>query len=160
MAKEKYHDKGYKELLSKRRNFINFLRHFVKKTWVGLLDEESLHLCDKGFVDSFFRELESDLIYYAKVEGRPVYFYVLLELQSSVDYTMPFRVFKYIAAILMRVFNDTPEEERSRADFCLPAVVPIIFYNGDGGWFVKQSFKEVTVQQVTNKILKKSIYKT
>jgi len=142
MAKENYHDKGYKTLLSKKRHFIKFLRHFVKKDWVGLLDEDSLHLCDKGFVDSFFKELESDLIYSAKIKDNTVYFYVLTELQSTVDYTMPFRMLKYIFAILMRVFDDTPEEERGRADFRLPAVVPIVFYNGDAGWVVKRSFKE------------------
>ena len=99
MAKENYHDKGYKALLSKKRNFMKFLRHFVNKDWVELLDEDSLHLCDKGFVDSFFKELESDLIYSAKIKDNTVYLYVLTELQSTVDYTMPFRMLKYIFAI-------------------------------------------------------------
>ena len=62
MAKDNFHDKGYKELLSKKRNFIKFLRHFVNSEWVNHVDEENLRLCDKGFVDSFFKELESDLI--------------------------------------------------------------------------------------------------
>ena len=47
MAKENYHDKGYKELLSKRRNFVKFLRHFVKSEWVKHVEESDLHLCDK-----------------------------------------------------------------------------------------------------------------
>jgi len=52
MAKENYHDKGYKELLSKRRNFVKFLRHFVKSEWVKHVEESDLHLCDKEFIDS------------------------------------------------------------------------------------------------------------
>ena len=142
MAKDNYHDKGYKELLSKKRNFMNFLRHFVDSKWVSQIDEETLHLCDKGFVDSFFKELESDLIYSAKAADKDVYFYVLTELQSTVDYTMPFRLFKYVAAILMRVFEDTPQEKRERSDFRLPAVVPILFYNGDERWVLSQNFKD------------------
>ena len=142
MAKENYHDKGYKELLSKKRNFIKFLRHFVKSEWVKYVDEDSLKLCDKGFVDSLFDELESDLIYSAKVSERDVYFFVLTELQSTADFTIPFRLFRYISAILSRLFNDTAEVIRERADFRLPVVVPIVFYNGPKGWFVTRKFKD------------------
>ena len=42
MAKDNYHDEGYKELLSKKRNFIKFLRHFVKNECVNSVDESSL----------------------------------------------------------------------------------------------------------------------
>jgi len=142
MAKDNYHDKGYKSLLSKRRNFIKFLRHFVKYEWVKLVDEDNLSLCDKGFVDSFFNELESDLIYSAKISGQDVYFFVLTELQSTTDYTIPFRLFRYISAILSRIFNDTAEKVRARADFRLPVVIPIVFYNGASNWFVTRNFKD------------------
>jgi len=142
MVKENYHDKGYKLLLSKKRNFIKFLRRFVKDDWVRHIDERSLRLCDKGFIDPFFKELESDLIYSAKIDGRDVYLYILTELQSSVDFTMPFRLFKYIAAILMRVFNDTPANERERAGFRLPLVIPIVFYNGRDKWFATRNFRD------------------
>jgi len=143
MAKDKnYHDMGYKELLQKKRNFIKFMRHFVKKEWVQLIDEGSLQLCDKGFVDSFFDELESDLIYRAKISERDVYFFILTELQSSPDFTIPFRLFRYISAILTRTFGDTPTKERERKDFRLPVVVPIVFYNGTKGWYVTRNFKD------------------
>jgi len=142
MAKDNYHDKGYSALLSKKRHFIKFLRHFVNSEWADHVDEENLHLCDKGFVDPFFKDLESDLIYSAKVADRDVYFYILTELQSTVDYTMPFRMFKYMSAILMRAFDDTPQNKRERADFRLPVVVPILFYNGDDRWVVSQNFKD------------------
>jgi len=142
MAKDNYHDKGYKELLSKKRNFIKFLRHFVKKECVNRVDESSLRLCDKGFVDPLFKELESDLIYSAKIADKSVYFYILTELQSSVDFTMPHRMLKYIWAILDREFNNTPENERKRADFRLPLVVPILFYNGENKWHVTRNYKD------------------
>jgi len=130
------HDKSYKTILSKKRNFMTFLRQFVKADWVKYVDEDSLHMCDKAFVDPFFDELESDIIYRAKISGTDVYFYVLTELQSSVDFTMPFRIFYYMAAILKRVFNDTEENKRKRASFKLPVVIPIVFYNGSGKWNV------------------------
>ena len=121
---------------------MNFLRNFVESKWVAQIDEDSLTPCPKGFIDKIFGELESDIIYKAKIAGREVYFFVLTELQSTVDYTMPFRMFKYIAAIFMRYFNDTPEGVRERAGFRLPAVVPILFYNGNDKWTVPRNFKD------------------
>jgi predicted transposase/invertase (TIGR01784 family) len=117
-------------------------QNFVHYEWVKNIDESSLKLCDKGFVDSFFKELESDLIYSGKINGRDVYFYVITELQSTVDYTMPYRVFKYISAILIREFENTPKDERERAGFRLPIVIPILFYNGEEKWTVPRNFKE------------------
>ena len=142
MAKENYHYKGYKELLSKKRNFIKFLHHFVNYEWVKRVDYSSLQLCDKGFIDSGFDELESDLIYSAMVEGKLVYFYIITELQSTVDYTMPYRVFRYIAEILKREFENASEKDRKRAGFRLPVVIPIVFYNGEEKWTAPCSFKE------------------
>ena len=142
MTREDFHDKGYKELLSKKRNFINFLRHFVKYAWVGLIDEDSLELCDKEFVSRFFDKMMSDLIYSVKIEGRYVYFFVLMELQSTPDNTMPFRIFEYTSAILSRAFYDTPKEVRERKGFRLPVVVPVVFYNGANDWAVTGRFRD------------------
>ena len=136
------HDKGYKAVLSKKRNFKAFLSQFVDMDWVKMINEDDLVLCDKGFVDPFFDELESDLIYRAKLAGTEVYFYVLLELQSSVDHTMPFRMFYYVAAIMRRAFIDAMKNERERAGFKLPIVVPIVFYNGNESWTAKGNFAE------------------
>lgn len=35
-----------------------------------------------------FKEEEADLIYKANIEGRDIIFYILLELQSKVDFRM------------------------------------------------------------------------
>jgi len=142
MVKDNQHDKNYKSVLSKKRNFMSFLRQFVKKDWVKKVDEDSLMLCDKGFVDPFFDELESDIIYKVKIADTEVYFYVLLELQSTVDQTMPFRVFYYIAVILRRVFKDAMKKEREKAGFKLPVVIPIVFYSGEASWTPKMDFSE------------------
>ena len=142
MAKDDYHDKGYKELLSKKRNFINFLRHFVKHSWVSLIDEESLELRDKEFISKSFDKMMSDLIYSVKIEGHDVFFFVLTELQSTPDNTMPFRILEYTTAILSRVFYDTAKHVRERKSFRLPVVVPIVFFNGTSDWVVAGRFRD------------------
>ena len=143
MAKDNYyHDKSYKELLSKKRNFLTFLHQFVKKGWVKKIDNDDLILCDKGFVDPFFDEVESDIIYKVKIADTEIYFYVLLELQSTVDYTMPMRLQYYMDMIRRRVYLDTMKNEREKAGFRIPIVIPIVFYNGSENWTSKMSFSE------------------
>jgi len=142
MIKNNHHDKSYKIVLSKKKNFMTFLRQFIKKNWVKNIDPDSLELCDKGFVDPFFDELESDIIYKVKIQEVDVYFYVLLELQSFVDQTMPFRIFYYMAAIWKRVFNDVMKNEREKVGFKMPIIIPVVFYNGSNGWTPKQRFSE------------------
>ena len=136
------HDKGYKRIFSKKQHFLHFLGKYIKADWAANIDEDDLTLIDKSFIDADFKQKESDVIYRAKIKGREIIFYVLLELQSSVDYTMPFRLLKYIVALLKRIFNDTPKEKREAKGYRLPAVVPIVLYNGSDKWTAVQSFKE------------------
>ncbi|SHE96387.1 Putative transposase, YhgA-like [Desulforamulus putei DSM 12395] len=69
-------------------------------------------------------------------------FYVLLELQPTVDHTMPFRLLQYMLEIWRDVYNNTPEKERRRKGFRLPAIVPAVIYNGERGWTARRSFRE------------------
>jgi predicted transposase/invertase (TIGR01784 family) len=69
-------------------------------------------------------------------------FYVHLELQSETDFTMPFRLLTYMTELLRRLFAETEEKVRARKDFRLPAVVPIVLYNGNDEWSCVKSFKE------------------
>jgi len=136
------HDKGYKRIFSKKQHFLHFLGKYIKADWAASIDEEDLTLIDKSFIEADFKQRESDVIYRAKIKGREIIFYVLLELQSSVDYTMPFRLLKYIVALLKRIFNDTPKDEREAKGYRLPAVVPIVLYNGSDKWTAVRNFKE------------------
>ena len=142
---ENIHDKGYKRLLSKKRNFLNMLKDFIGESWVGQISEEDLVLIDKEFILKDFKEKEADVIYSVKLkdaDNTEVLFYCLIELQSSVDYTMPFRLLIYMVELLKRVFLDTDENIREQKDFKLPAVIPIVLYNGADNWTAVRSFKE------------------
>ena len=79
---EHIHDKGYKSLFSEKKNFLAFLKKYINLVWVNNIDERDLTLVDKSFVDSSFREKESDVIYRLKTSEGEIYFYVILELQS------------------------------------------------------------------------------
>ncbi|MDR1206517.1 MAG: Rpn family recombination-promoting nuclease/putative transposase [Peptococcaceae bacterium] len=139
---ENIHDKGYKRILSKKRNFLDLLKHHIKAQWVDRISEDDLELVNGEFILKDFRDKEADIIYRAKIGAQDVVFYVLLELQSGVDQTMPFRLLIYMVELLRRVFADTDEDTRELKSFRLPAVVPIVLYNGGGEWSAVHSFKE------------------
>jgi hypothetical protein len=86
------HDKGYKNLLSYKQVFLELLDSFVDQGWVAELERSQIIRINKKFVYPEFIEKEADLIYQLKLNGRDVIFYLLLELQSSVDFQMPYRL--------------------------------------------------------------------
>lgn len=139
---EHIHDKGYKRILSKKRNFLNLLKNFVKESWINQITEDDLEIIDKEFIPKDFQERESDLIYKVKLKEREVIFYFMIEMQSTVDFTIPFRLLIYITELYKRLFLDTPEIERERKGFQLPAIIPCILYNGGSEWTAVKNFKE------------------
>jgi predicted transposase/invertase (TIGR01784 family) len=136
------HDKGYKRILSRKQNFLHFIKKYIQADWVDNINENDLIPIDKSFIDAEFKNKESDVIYKIKLKNKEIIFYVLLELQSSVDYTMPFRLLKYMTELMKREFDNIPQNKREAIDYRLPAVVPIILYNGSDNWTAVKSFKE------------------
>lgn len=97
------HDKGYKRDLSIPKEFLHFLKKYVGADWTKNLYESQLRLCDKEFIDKDYDGKNADIIYeIAKPSGEKVYAFVLQELQSTVDYTMIFRILIYIVNNLLR----------------------------------------------------------
>jgi predicted transposase/invertase (TIGR01784 family) len=139
---EHIHDKGYKRILSKKENFLSLLRDFIAEPWVFDLKPDDLELVDKEFITAEFKGKEADVIYQVNRKNEKMLFYCLIELQSSVDHTIPFRLLVYMVELLKRVFDDTEPIIRERADFRLPAIIPIVLYNGAGKWTAVKSFKE------------------
>ena len=137
------HDLGYKSVLSNKKNFIDFLKGFVKKDWVKLINEENLILVDKEFILEDFKEEEADIIYRVDLEGNEIIFYVLLELQSTVDFRMPIRLLLYMTEIYRDELKNTDEKLKKRKDYRLPAIIPLVLYNGKNNWSAARSFKEI-----------------
>lgn len=137
------HDKGYKKDLSRPGEFLHFLKKYVGADWMLELEESQLSLCDKEMLERDYEGKEADLIYRVCMhDGKDVFIFILQELQSYVDYTMVFRILVYVVNTLVKYFLDTDRKERERADFRLPAMVPIVFYNGTGQWTASTSLRE------------------
>lgn len=137
------HDVGYKHIFSHKATFLEFLRSFTKKEWANLIKEEDLILVDKSYILSDFEEEESDILYKVKIDDKEVIFYVLLEFQSKVDFQMPMRLLFYMTEVWRDILKNTDKNQRKRKAFKLPAIIPIVLYNGKNKWTANMNFKEM-----------------
>ncbi|MFD2116963.1 Rpn family recombination-promoting nuclease/putative transposase [Paenibacillus yanchengensis] len=124
------HDTSYRFLLSSKKLFVDLLRSFVKRGWVQEVNEEQVEEIPHTFVLQDFKRQEADLVYRVKLQGQDVIFYLLLELQSSVDYRMPYRLLLYQVEIWRYLLQNEATLIANRKSFRLPPIVPIVLYNG------------------------------
>ncbi len=122
------HDSGYKKLFSNRTIFRQLLETFVNQEWVHSLDFDKCEPLDKSFISEHYKETESDLIYKVQFQDREVYIYILIEFQSTVDPFMALRVLNYITNFYMDFLVNNSGVNK------LPAVFPIVLYNGSTAW--------------------------
>ena len=142
-------DKGYKKLFEHKEMFLEFLQTFVHQDWVKDIHENDLVKVDKEYVLEDYRKKESDIVYRMKLnntatgEEREVIFYILLELQSSVDRIMPYRLLMYMVQIWKNELTNVKYTDSQNKNFKLPAIVPIVLYNGTSDWDAVLRFRDL-----------------
>ena len=134
------HDSGYKKLFSNRTIFRQLIETFVNQEWVHSLDFDSCEPLDKSFISEHYKETESDLIYKIQFQDREVYIYILIEFQSTVDPFMALRVLNYITNFYMDFLVNNRDVKK------LPAVFPIVLYNGEARWTAPVNLSELIEQ--------------
>ena len=67
---------------------------------------------------------------------------MLLEFQSSIDYSMPIRLLFYMIEIWRDILKDVKAEAIKKKEFKLPAILPIVTYNGMDKWHVPRRFQD------------------
>jgi predicted transposase/invertase (TIGR01784 family) len=139
------HDLGYKELLSCNQLFLELLDSFVDQSWVKEIDRDNIIRIDKSFIDEKYLKKEADLVYQLQLNGRKIIFYLLMELQSTNDFLMPYRLLQYMVGI-WRYYLKNQSKAAKRKNFRLPMIVPLVVYNGAGNWTACHSFKETLSQ--------------
>jgi predicted transposase/invertase (TIGR01784 family) len=139
MDEEKFHDRGYKSLFSHPRMVEELIRSFVKEEFVQDIDFSTLTRTFNSFVTEEFREREADIIWQVSIKGRPIYFYLLIEFQSTVDRFMVLRLLSYLLLFYLELIKDEKVRNADR----LPAIFPILLYSGTEKWTAAQSIEEL-----------------
>ena len=122
-------------LLGNPDAFCRFMRSLVDEKFAQKIQPENIEQVNKSFVSKEGHEYESDLIYKVMIDSKyEAYFYILMEFQSSPDRLMPLRMLNYVVQFWQSL-------ESAKAGK-LPAVFPIVLYNGDQKWIATTEILE------------------
>ncbi len=139
----------------------DLIKNFVKERFVEHIDFSTLKELKTRFVSGKGIVRESDMMFELQIKGEKIYFYVLLEFQSTVDKFMPVRMLTYIMLFYQdwlkkqieykrKIKEKEKKGELDKADIeaiyetiQLPAVFPILLYNGDREWTTPSELKEL-----------------
>ncbi len=131
-----FHDTGYKELFSHPEFVEALLDGFVPHPISQMLDYRTLNSEPSHYITPLFDERLEDAVWSVqfKPDGgdqqRTLYLYILLEFQSGVDMLMPLRMLHYSASF----YHQLLKENRQVRTGPLPAVFPVVLYNGSPRW--------------------------
>ena len=143
---EQVYDRGFKGEFLKTKYFLHFLRKYVKLPLADFLKESDLIAANGEHQGRDFLDRRSDVVFRVQNGEREIYFFVALELQAKMDFSMPMRMFFYLSDIIRESFTNADKQQRERKDYQPPAVVPIVFYSGRREWTAKKSFRKYTYQ--------------
>ncbi len=122
------HDKIFKEILDDKEEAVNFinenLKLFDKKYKLKTNDIEKYN---RNFITQNFSNMESDIIY--KKTDQNIFF--LIEHQSTIDYSMPYRILKYNMAIME---SSIDKKKVKNKNYKLPIIYSFVIYTGNKKW--------------------------
>ncbi len=93
------HDTTFKFLLKNKKELLLLVKDILKYSWADEIDEESIEFDDSEFVTQHFSQLRADIIAKAKLKDKEVYFYILIENQSTVKRDMAQKILKYMVSL-------------------------------------------------------------
>lgn len=127
------HDKVFREVLSIKEEALYLINKALK---LEKEIKEEIELYNNKFITSKYEYRESDIIY--KVKDKNIYF--IIEHQSTVDYSMVYRMLEYSVEIMRQIIEG---KENKRKTYKYPLIIPIVIYTGDKKWNAKLCMKEV-----------------
>ena len=135
-------DLEYKYIFSNKSIFLGLLKRLDEIGVFKNLTEDQLERIDKSYVLPDFSEQESDILYKVNLKEKEIIFYILFEHQSTVDHSMSIRLLFYITDLYRDYIKDFDKGEIKKKGFRLPAVVPIVFYDGEDRWTATRRLRE------------------
>lgn len=124
------HDTAYRQLFSYPRMVRDLLRGYVHEPWMAQLDLDTLERMPDSFVSDDQRARSDDIIWRLRWGERWLYLYLLIEFQSRSDAFMAVRLLTYVGLL----YQDLKRSGRLAPRAPLPAVLPVVLYNGDAPW--------------------------
>ena len=124
------HDENYKRLFAFPRMVEDLLRGFVPGDWTAELDFSTLEKLSAEFVSDALRKRHGDTVWRVRHRHGWLHVLVLLEFQSTDEPRMALRILTYTSLL----YQELARNEALGPDGRLPAVLPVVLYNGASRW--------------------------
>ncbi len=127
------HDKLFKQGFGDPANAAGFLRHQFPSDIAEQIDWERLSLRPGSFVDSHFRQHESDLLFSTRIQNSEALVYLLFEHQLAEDPQIALRLLRYMVRIWEGCLKENPK-------VALPPILPVVLAQNDRTWKISPQF--------------------
>ena len=123
-------DPNYKRLFSFPRMVEDLLRGLLPGDWLDELDFSTLQKLPTEYVSDELLKRHGDCVWRLRRRGEWLYLLVLLEFQSTDEPRMALRILTYTCLLYQELVRNDALDAGGR----LPAVLPVVLYNGDTRW--------------------------
>ena len=123
----KIHDKFFKRIFKDIELAKDFFASFLDEKILGLIDLNSIQVCDTTFINEELEESFADVLFSFQLQGekKEIYISVLLEHKSVVDINTPVQVLYYLA----HAYYDQKKNKQP-----LQFILPLVYYHGEDEW--------------------------
>ena len=131
------YDGQYKRLFAFPPMVEDLVRAFVSQ--LDAADFSTLQKLSSDYVSDELLKRHGDTVWRLRVPGGWAYLLLLLEFQSRDDFYMALRILIYTGMLYQELVRNAAPEARE----ALPAVLPIVLYNGTPRWQAPQEIGEL-----------------
>ena len=125
------HDKIFRTILDKKENAVLI----INKAIDAQIEIKDIEKYKNSFVNKVFQNREADIVY--KMKNKNIFF--LIEHQTKIDYSMPFRILEYEVAIMKSAIDMNKIKTKN---YKLPLVISIVLYTGNRKWNAAEYLKK------------------
>ena len=134
------HDETYKRLFAFPRMVEDLMRGFAAREWAAAIDFSTLRKLPAEYVSDEMRRRIGDTVWAVQLRDGG-HMLAMLEFQSRNDPMMALRILVYTGLLYQEIVrNDAPVLDAGRR---LPAVLPVVLYNGTTPWRAAREFADV-----------------
>ncbi|WP_375333851.1 Rpn family recombination-promoting nuclease/putative transposase [Candidatus Tisiphia endosymbiont of Xenochironomus xenolabis] len=122
MTKRPKHDQLFKKIMGNEIAAQEFLEYYLPNNFKEKIDLSKIKIEQESYIEESLRRKYSDIVYSVKTKNdESAFIYVLLDHQSTSDYWMALRLWRYTLLLC---------ERHKKNEGKLPLICPIIMYNG------------------------------
>ena len=128
------HDKIFRKILDNKNEAIQIINRILKKE--DYISVEGIEIYNSSYISDSLRNSEADIVY--KIKNQDIFF--LIEHQTKIDYSIPYRILKYEVEIIESVLSNKNYKNKK---YKYPVIIPIVLYTGNKKWDAKLDLRKV-----------------